>query len=203
MLPVAVCSAPQTCLHCRLEPSGKSHVFALHGQECRKSNAHPKCTMERNTPGWPKGMLYMLDITEILRQGEQDWPVRLQSFRHECCCCLLWQEQDARLLAATVLKCWLHSAPCTDDSSRGVQGWPVSGRLCCSWPEPCTHGLPASGITAPATAAAIYFANLNQSQAAAQHLQGPTAVFTLAGVAAGHQYPWISVLDTLLSLRWR
>ena len=74
-------------LHCRLEPSGKSHVFALHGQECRKSNAHPKCTMERNTPGWPKGMLYMLDITEILRQGEQDWPVRLQPFRHECSCC--------------------------------------------------------------------------------------------------------------------
>eukprot|EP00891_Asterochloris_glomerata_P003290 jgi/Astpho2/3290/Aster-04645 len=30
--------------------------------------------MERNTPGWPKGMLYMLDIIDILRQGGQEWP---------------------------------------------------------------------------------------------------------------------------------
>ena len=78
---------PTDLLQCRLEPSGKSHIFALHGQECRKSNAHPNCTMERNTPGWPQGMLYMLNIPEILKQGEQDWPVCLQPSRHECSCC--------------------------------------------------------------------------------------------------------------------
>lgn len=97
---VATVQRPTGFLHCRLEPSGKSHVFALHGQECRKSNAHPKCTMERNTPGWPKGMLYMLDIIDILRQGGQEWPVRLQAFRHTCSCCSRWQEQGARPLAA-------------------------------------------------------------------------------------------------------
>ena len=188
---------PTDLLHCRLEPSGKSHVFALHGQECRKSNAHPKCTMERDTPGWPKGMLYMLDIIEILRQGEQDWPVRLQAFTLECSCCLIGQEQDVRPLTADVLKLWLHLASCTDGRSKGVQTWTVSERLCCAWPEPQIHGLPVSDIEAPVTAAAMYVAKLKQSQAAAQHVQGAAAFLALAAVE--HQYPCSSVLGTLLS----
>lgn len=58
----------------RVEPQGASHVFIVHGSECRKSAAHPSCTFDPTVAWQRKGMMYVIDIKAIM--GD-DWKVCL------------------------------------------------------------------------------------------------------------------------------
>lgn len=60
----------------RVEPQGASHVFIVHGSECRKSAAHPSCTFDPTVAWQRKGMMYVIDIKAIM--GD-DWKVCLPS----------------------------------------------------------------------------------------------------------------------------
>ena len=59
-------------MSCRVEPKGASHVFVVHGSECRTSDQHPTCTYNPRQSTSRKGMMYVIDIE--LAMGT-DWKV--------------------------------------------------------------------------------------------------------------------------------
>lgn len=48
-----------------MEPQGASHVFIVHGSECRKREGNT-CTFDPQDHPTRKGMMYVLDIKELL-----------------------------------------------------------------------------------------------------------------------------------------
>ena len=58
----------------RVEPKGASHVFILHGSECRKSSAHPTCTFDPRQTWQRKGVMYVINIESVMGT---DWKVWL------------------------------------------------------------------------------------------------------------------------------
>lgn len=56
----------------RVEPKGASHVFIVHGSECRHSAAHPKCTYNPQQSTSRKGVMYVIDIEQVMGT---DWTV--------------------------------------------------------------------------------------------------------------------------------
>ena len=58
----------------RVEPKGASHVFIVHGQECRKSAEQPTCTYDPSQAAGRKGMMYVINIEQVMGT---DWKVRI------------------------------------------------------------------------------------------------------------------------------
>lgn len=66
----------------RVEPKGTSHVFIVHGSECRKT-AHSGCTFDPSRSSQRKGMMYVIDVREAMgTDWKVSWLVQLS-----CCCC--------------------------------------------------------------------------------------------------------------------
>lgn len=57
----------------RVEPKGASHVFIVHGSECRNSTAHPTCTFDSKQTKQRKGVMYVINIESVMGT---DWKVR-------------------------------------------------------------------------------------------------------------------------------
>lgn len=56
----------------RVEPKGASHVFIVHGSECRTTASHPHCTYNPQQSSSRKGMMYVIDIEAAMGT---DWKV--------------------------------------------------------------------------------------------------------------------------------
>ena len=73
MSSVSYTSCQQTyAVSCRVEPKGASHVFIVHGSECRKTPGHDACTFDPRQSLARKGMMYVIDIEEAV---STDWKV--------------------------------------------------------------------------------------------------------------------------------
>lgn len=64
-------TTPPFC--CRVEPTGDSDTFIVHGQACIASDAHPTCTHDPHSKVPPAGRTYTMDITNLM--GPTDLPV--------------------------------------------------------------------------------------------------------------------------------
>ncbi len=51
---------------CRVEPTGDSDTFIVHGQACIASDAHPTCTHDPHSKVPPAGRTYTMDITDLM-----------------------------------------------------------------------------------------------------------------------------------------
>ena len=58
----------------RVEPQGASHVFLVHGAECRKTASHHACTFDPTQTSRRQGIMYVIDIKTIMGN---DWKVGL------------------------------------------------------------------------------------------------------------------------------
>ncbi|KAL3138147.1 hypothetical protein ABBQ38_005375 [Trebouxia sp. C0009 RCD-2024] len=56
----------------RVEPQGASHVFLVHGAECRKTASRQACTFDPSHTSHRKGIMYVIDIKTIMGS---DWKV--------------------------------------------------------------------------------------------------------------------------------
>ncbi len=72
-------------LRCRVEPKGASHVFIVHGSECRKTAAST-CTFDPRQSTTRKGMMYVIDVEAAMGT---DWKVGNHSSRVMHVCVLL------------------------------------------------------------------------------------------------------------------
>lgn len=64
----------------RVEPKGASHVFIVHGSECRKSTAHPTCTFDPKQTWQRKGLMYVINIESVMGT---DWKVQLMLLQRD------------------------------------------------------------------------------------------------------------------------
>lgn len=83
-------------LNCRVEPKGASHVFIVHGMECRKSAEHPTCTYDPTQAVARKGMMYVINIQFVMGY---DWKVGLPASPGGCICTKAWKDIRLRQLA--------------------------------------------------------------------------------------------------------
>lgn len=58
----------------RVEPKGASHVFIVHGAECRKTARQPLCTFDPTQTTRRKGLMYVMNIESVMGT---DWKVCL------------------------------------------------------------------------------------------------------------------------------